>query len=128
MADHVPDVRSLSDQERRLLEKLLRHPVPGSGADVGQLPLVTVVSRCGCGCPTIDLAVAGRMAPPGSPTTILASGEGVSPEGVRFGINLHGREGLISELEVYSITGSTPFTLPEVEDIEVYDDSGKWNV
>jgi len=47
------------------------------------------------------LAVAGRIAPPGSPTVILAEAGGVSPEGISFGVILHGREGLLSELEVY---------------------------
>ena len=85
-----------------------------------QLPKVAVASRCGCGCPTIDLAVNGRIASPASPTVILSEAGGVSPEGISFGIILHGREGLISELEVYSVDRAGPFTLPDVEDIDFY--------
>ena len=100
----------------------MRRGTPESRAYASQLPLVTVASRCSCGCPTLDFAVGGRTAAPGRPTTVLASAEGVSPEGFRFGIILHGREGLISELEVYSIAGEGPFTLPGLESLEVHDD------
>jgi hypothetical protein len=123
----IPEARPLSVQERRLLEELLRQGTPESEAYVGQLPLVTVASRCPCGCPTIDLTVAGRSASPDTPTTILAVGSGVSPEGVPFEVILHGREGLISELEVDSLTAEGPFTLPRVEDIEFFGQDGGWH-
>jgi hypothetical protein len=80
----------------------------------------TMGATSGCRCPTVDLAVADRVASPRSPTTILAEGGGESPEGIRFGIILHAREGLISELEVYPIDGEGPFSLPAVDEIEVY--------
>lgn len=99
----------------------MRRGTPQSGAYASQLPLVTVASRCSCGCPTLDLAVAGRSASLGSPSTILAGAAGVSPEGVRFEILLHGREGMVSELEVYASDGEDgPFTLPVVECIEFF--------
>jgi len=90
---------------------------------VEQLPLLNVVARCGCGCPTIDLAVGDRAAPLSSPSTILADAGGVTPEGIRVGIIVHGREGLISELEIYSLAGSeTKFSLPRISDIEKFAD------
>lgn len=85
----------------------------------GQLPLVSVASRCGCGCPTINLAVDGKVASHRSPSLILSEASGVSPEGVSFGIILHCRDGLISELEVYPLK-DVAFTLPEIEQIEFY--------
>jgi hypothetical protein len=117
----IPEARPLNEKERHLLARLLAHAFGDTATYSRQLSEVSVVSRCRCGCPTVDLAVAGRVAPPGSPTTILAEGGGVSPEGIRFGIILHAREGLISELEVYSLDGEGPFSLPSVEEIEVYD-------
>ena len=117
---HVPEARELSEKERVLLEQLLLHGKAESTTDVEQLSRVTVASRCGCGCPTIDLAVAGRIAPPGSPSVILSDGGGVSPEGISFGVILHGREGLLSELEVYPIEGDAVFTLPDIDQIEFY--------
>jgi hypothetical protein len=119
----IPDARPLTDRERRLLGELLRHGTRAAGLYADQLPQVTVASRCSCGCPTLDLAVAGRSASLGSPSTILGAARGVSPEGVPFEIIVHGREGIISELEVYSLTGAVPFSLPEIEDIEFFGES-----
>ncbi len=116
----VPDARERTSKERLLLERLLLHGTAESGPYVEQFPRVTVASRCGCGCPTIDLAVEGRVASLGSPTVILSEAGGVSPEGISFGIILHSREGLISELEVYPIDGEGAFTLPDVDQIEFY--------
>jgi hypothetical protein len=114
----VEDHRDLSRKERILLERLLSNGTPEAVTYLEQLSKVTVVSRCACGCPTIDLAVNGRIASPASTTVILSEAGGVSPEGISFGIILHGREGLVSELEVYPVDGQGPFTLPDMEDID----------
>jgi hypothetical protein len=117
----VADVRPLRPDERRLLGWLLEHGTPAAASYAAQLPMVTVVSHCGCGCPTIDLAVDGRAAPLSSPSDILADAVGVSPEGVRVGVILHSREGMLSELEVYSVAGHQgTFALPRPEDLEPF--------
>jgi hypothetical protein len=112
--------RGLTDNERLLLERLLSRGTPEAKGYVEQLPLVTVASRCGCGCPTVDLAVGGRVASPRSPTVILSEAGGVSPEGISFGIILHGREGLVSELEFYPVDGEGVFTMPDLDTIDFY--------
>jgi hypothetical protein len=116
----IPEARELTNKERSLLEELLRHGTPASKVYAEQLPHVTVVSRCSCGCPTIDLAVRGQAASPGSPSQVLSEARGVSPEQVRFGIILHARAGLISELEVYPMDVAGTFTLPEIDRLEFY--------
>ncbi len=116
----VPEARQLTIKERLLLERLLLHGTADSASYAEQVSLVTVASRCGCGCPTVDLAVDGRVTSLDSPTVILSEAGGVSPEGVSFGIILHGREGLISELEVYPINGKGVFTLPDIDQIDFY--------
>lgn len=95
--------RPLTTEERTLLEWLIVHGGRSASAYSSQLPLVTVVSRCTCGCPTIDLAVAGG--PTSGPSSVIADAEGTSPEGIPVGVLLHSREGKLSELEVYSISG-----------------------
>src|SRR5437764_301468 len=60
----IPDVRDLRRDERDLIAWLLEHGEPEAVAYVSQLPDVTVVSHCSCGCPTIDLAVGARSRPP----------------------------------------------------------------
>ncbi len=100
---------------------LLHHADPASSAYASQLPDVTVISHCGCGCPTIDLAVRGRAASLSLTTTILADGEATSPEDVLVGVILHARDGLLSELEVYSMEGvDHPFSLPHSDAITLY--------
>jgi len=116
----IPDARQLTTKERSLLERLISHGTEESKMYVEQLPLVSVASRCGCGCPTIDLAVSGRAASHGSPSVILSEAHGVSPEGITFGIILHGRDGLISELETYPLEDAT-FSLPDIELINFKD-------
>ena len=65
-----------------------------------------VVSRCGCGCPTIDLSVDGSTTPSHGPSEIVADFYGNSPEGVPICVLVHVRDGKLSELEVYSADGS----------------------
>lgn len=113
----VPDRRPLTDSERELVRFLLEHGTKDAAAYAQQLPDVMVVSRCGCGCPTINLAVGGRAAAPSSPSTTLADAQGRSPEGDSCGIILHERDGLISELEIYSFGDAGQFSLPRIEDI-----------
>jgi len=122
--DPIADVRPLTPDESRLLEWLLNHGAPEAESYREQLPMLSVVSRCGCGCPTIDLAVGGRAAMLSSPTTILADVVGLSPDGVRVGVIVHGREGLISELEIYPLAGNKgTFSLPRIEDLKSFGDS-----
>jgi hypothetical protein len=114
----IPDVRDLRPEERDLIAWLLQHGEPEAAAYVSQLPDLTVVSHCSCGCPSIDLAVNGRTIPITQPTTFLADVAAVTPEGLVAGIILHAREGLLSELEVYP-RGEPPehFSLPKIETI-----------
>ena len=111
----ISDVRPLTEREQRLIAFLLQHGTSEARAFVDQLPHVTVVAHCSCGCPTLDLAVRGRTAK--GTSTILADAYAVSPEGVRCGILLHGREGLISELEAYLLDEQRSFTFPDVDQI-----------
>jgi hypothetical protein len=116
----VKESRDLSEKERILLHRLLAHGTPVSNSYASQLPLVRVASRCGCGCPTISLTVGDRAASPRSPSVILSEARGVSPEGISFGIILHVREELISELEFYPVDGEGVFSIPDLDKIEFY--------
>lgn len=120
----IADVRPLTPDERRLLAWLLKwllnQGTPEADPYLKQLPLVSVVSRCGCGCPTIVLAVGDHAAPVSSPTTILADGAGVSPEGVRVGIIVHGREDSSQSWRSIRLAGDAgTFSLPELAILRV---------
>lgn len=107
----VSDKRPLSPEERTLLEWLISHGVSTARHYAAQLPFVTVVSRCSCGCPTVDLAVNGKQTFGAS--ELVTDVEGRSPEGIFVGVILHAREGQLAELEVYPLADvKGPFALP----------------
>jgi hypothetical protein len=122
---HIRVERSLSQDERILLEWLLAH----SSSDVlpsdipkykSQIASLHVVAKCGCGCPTVDFTLHSGQKRGAS--DIVAEAGGKSPEGVSVGVILHAREGEISELEVYSTQGSdVSFSLPIPDSLEPYE-------
>ncbi|MGA9981295.1 MAG: hypothetical protein WBQ08_21930 [Candidatus Sulfotelmatobacter sp.] len=117
----VREERSLSPEETTLVEWLVEHGRPDASQYGWQVPKLRVFSRCGCGCPTIDFAI-GETRKTGA-SHIIADGKGKSPEGAAVGVILHVREGEISELEAYSITGeATVFTLPKPDSIVLWPD------
>jgi hypothetical protein len=116
----IQDHRDLTSDERVLLEWLLANGYEGASAFTSQLAQVKVVSRCACGCPTIDLAVGEKRERTAGPSTILADAVGYSPEGVKVDVILHVREGQLSELEVVSHDGTTAFALPNPEALQPY--------
>jgi hypothetical protein len=93
--------RPLTTEERILLEWLISNGSPSAARYASQIHRVTVVSRCTCGCPTIDLALNGKHM--NGSSEVIADFVGKSPEGVQVGVILHCRGGQISELEVYAI-------------------------
>jgi hypothetical protein len=97
----APENRPLTTDERILLEWLIANGSPSAMKYAPQIPRVSVVSRCTCGCPTIDLAVDGKHVDGGS--ELVADFVGRSPEGIQVGVILHCRGGQISELEVYAM-------------------------
>ena len=104
----IEEHRNLSVKEIDLIQWLL--------AETNNLELMTqientkVMSRCSCGCPTIDLKVEGVET---RPLGLTLSADGHSPEGVPVGVILHVKDGLLSELEVYSQDETKEFSLPE---------------
>jgi hypothetical protein len=116
----IPEYRDLTPDERTLLEWLLANGHTGAMTYASQLSQIKVVSRCGCGCPTIDLAVGEKKSGTTGVSTILADARGYSPEGIEVEVILHAREGDLSELEVYSLDGTSEFTLPKIESIKPY--------
>src|SRR5262249_36952776 len=116
--------RSLSHNERILLESLLERPSSDvSKSDVSkyksQVEKLRVAAKCGCGCPTVDFAL-GLDRKFGA-SDIVAEAGGKSPEGVSVAVILHAREGELSELEVYATQGlDISFNLPLPESLEHY--------
>ena len=117
---HLPVERQLSTAERTLLEWLLAHGGPDASKYKSQIDSLRVVSRCGCGCPTVDFALhSGHKM---GASEVVAEAGGQSPEGVSVGVILHARDGELSELEIYSTQGEdVAFHLPLPESLEPYE-------
>jgi hypothetical protein len=76
------------------------------------IPKLLVITRCGCGCPTVDVASATTAK--AGPSVIVADARGRSPEGVLVGVIVHIRDSEISELEVSDV-GARLSSLPKPE-------------
>lgn len=111
----MPEFRALTPAEFALLEWLLAHGTPEAANYAAQLARVSVVARCTCGCPTLDLALDGKDSRTVGISMILAEASGHSPEGVAVQVMLHAREGELSELEVISVDETKIFSLPVPE-------------
>jgi hypothetical protein len=111
---HISEHRALTEEELILLDWLLAHGRSDASHYTSQTAKLRVVSRCGCGCPTIDFAIG--VTRKDGPSHIIADAEGTSPEGVRVEVIVHIRESEISELEVVSATGES-VSLPKPESL-----------
>ena len=115
----IAENREVAPVERALLEWLISNGEAEARTFLYQLDTVRVVARCGCGCPTVNLATEGDKTPLMGPSQILADFLGSTKEGVQVGVILHARQGKLSELEVYSLAGTEgPFSLPDVETLK----------
>ena len=110
----IEEYRDLSTKEADLIEWLLTKN--NYSELIGQIGKTRVISKCSCGCPTIDLQVKEYES---GPIRLVLSANGFSPEGIPVGVILHVGNGLISELEVYSKDGTKVFGLPEIDKLQV---------
>ena len=116
----VTEQRPLSQGERELLHWLLTNRTGGPEAYLNQVPRARVVSRCTCGCPTVDLALNGRLSKARGANAIIVDAQGKSPERALVGVIVHACDGELSELEVYSVDGLMErFSLPTPDLLEI---------
>jgi hypothetical protein len=122
MPTSIVEVRPLTEAERHLLCWLLAHSTKRALSFLPQVLAAHVVSRCGCGCASIDLSVSGRTAPQQQNTEVLADYRWDAPEGQQFGIFAFARGDILAGLEVWSIDGqATPSALPQVAQLRPID-------
>ena len=95
--------RQLRSDERDALVHLLRaQPEPFREAYLAQVPHARAIARCPCGCPTIDLEVAGGSVPPAQDTANPLPIEG---QVELRGLIIFTKGGYLSGLELYSMDG-----------------------
>ena len=113
MEASIPENRPLAPDESSLVRWMLRHGSASAAGYVPQLDHARVVSRCGCGCASVDFAVEGATPPLGDGIGILADFEYRNIDGHLCGAFVFERAGLLAGLEVWSVDGqSTPSALP----------------
>ncbi|WP_103348581.1 hypothetical protein [Amycolatopsis sp. CA-128772] len=105
--------RPLTPNERSALDTLLAADFPGAAELRAQAATARVTGRCGCGCPTIDLAVA-EAAPRAALTSSVAV-EADAPDG--GGLIVFAAEGRLSCLEYWFTADETPAAFPPPEQI-----------
>jgi hypothetical protein len=104
---------------------MLQHGHSSDAAEyLRQVDRASVVSRCPCGCASIDLAVDGVAPVPGVSLDVLGDFMWSGPAGEAMGAFVFAKNGRLAGLEVYSADGlRTPDWLPEPAELRTLDDS-----
>jgi hypothetical protein len=110
----VDDDRPISTHEAAIVSWLLRYGVPAGRLLhlAASVPRLRVVSRCGCGCASVDFEQEGQ------PTTShpIADALAETPDG-SVGLILWGRDDAITGLEIYELSSANIKTLPAIDDL-----------
>jgi len=106
--------RPMTSDEERLVRWMLEHGKPEAREFLAQLEFATVTPwKCGCGCASFHLSIAGGPPPsPGiHPIADFISGD----EGDLSGIFVYEQQGTLGGVEVYGMAGDAPKSLPTPE-------------
>ncbi len=106
-----------------MLRWLVAHGEPEAEKYADQIDRVNVSTECSCGCPTIKFGLEGQPHPLDGEWVVVADVVGKSPEGVGVNVLLHVHAGTLWELEVFSVDGRAPFSLPKPEDLKAWEDA-----
>jgi hypothetical protein len=120
MADREPiaEDRPLTAQEAALVRWLLEHGGPEAVGFLPQLPELRVVSRCPCGCASIDFGIGGTVPPARTGMQVLSDYVWLTAGGAQCGIFVFARGGQLAGLEVWSVDGlESVLSLPPVEQL-----------
>jgi hypothetical protein len=104
VGETIPENRAISSEEAAVVRWLLENGslVGGVSHLEPSVSCLSVVGRCGCGCPSIDFVHGGQ----GVGSTRIAEGYGSTPEGDLVGLILWGTPDAILGLEVYGFEKS----------------------
>src|SRR4051812_13382793 len=121
-ATAIPENRPLTEAETALVKWLLEHGTDEGRALLPQIDRARVVSRCSCGCASVDLSIDGKTASPKSGMSVVSDFRWNSPEGYLFGVFAYARERLLSGIDLWSIDGrATASSLPNMNQLRPID-------
>ena len=119
IAAPIPEDRPLTTEEATLVQWLLEHGYPDGPTFLSQLAFCRVVSRCPCGCASIDFAIDGAVPPAGAGMNILADYQWQADDGAHLGVFVFAKAGLLAGLEIWSVDGlNAASTLPLVGQLQ----------
>jgi hypothetical protein len=104
----IAEDRDLTVEEKRLLRWLLEHGKPEARGFISQIDELRVVSRCPCGCPSVNFV------PDDSGMEILSDYVYEDADGHTIGVFAFARAGALAGIEVWSIAGDPiPARVPD---------------
>ena len=117
----IPEDRPVSEKETELVRWALEHGLPGSEKYVSQLEKIRVISRCGCGCASVDFSNDGVLPDYSTGLEVLSDHLWGTGGKDLCGIFVFARREKLAGLEVWSVDGQvTPTELPNIEDLRDY--------
>jgi len=106
--------RPISEQEAAVVTRVLERCALGEPTKINRSSIskLKVVSRCACGCDTVDFESVDWSKPP----SVVAEGTGKTENGDEVGIIVFADGGTVVCLEVYN-HGSNPALLPLLDSV-----------
>ncbi|VTS06863.1 hypothetical protein [Tuwongella immobilis] len=112
----IAEDRPLTWSEQTLIGWLLVNGHPDAASYLPQLDHARVVSRCACGCPSIDFSIRGVVPPLQAGMDVLSDYVWQTDNGAHCGVFVFARGGLLAGLDVWSVDGLTDISaLPNIE-------------
>ncbi len=113
--------RNLTSEEWNLVRWMLKHGESEAAQFLSQLERAQVLpTRCPCGCASIDFSIDGQPKPTGVfhllADFVFGSGKELS------GCFVVEQSGVLAGLEVYSLAGDAPKTLPSPDSLRPFAD------
>jgi len=108
--------RSITLQESAVIRATLEHAPETSDVSrfAGDIDQLHAISKCGCGCDSIDFAEHD----PSHPSRIVGDGIGVTPKGGQVGVLVWAADDAITGLEIYDLgAGNNDTKLPVPQSI-----------
>ena len=119
----ISEDRPLTQEEVHLIKWLIENRQAGSEDFLSQIDHLQVVSRCGCGCASVDFSFDG-VEPNRKGGLDDFSNWYWGTEGIDLsGVFAFARDGRLAGIEVWSVDGSrTPTELPKTTDLREFTD------
>jgi hypothetical protein len=114
----IPEDRELTAEEYQITRWLLEHGKEEARQFIEQLEHARIVSRCPCGCASVDFSIDGKPHAAGG-MNILSDylfGDESDPKG----IFVWECNGILSGIEVWGCATDAPTSLPSVESLRPY--------